>query len=351
MFKTFVITSILTVSIIAFLCMHKITQSDPFTKMRAEIQNYFKQNNLRISGLDAQLTEKILTKEHLVELLEQAIDDDQKLEIMAKDSQIHPLGFQKIMIMNDWGNNDWELRLHIWWPREELKPYYAFYEVAEARHIHLFSFASRILTGEMEDFRYQVERLKLDELELYLRFENYLANLSREERLRLYTALDIRELAKYPYSSLSLALGRGVDSANKDLSNLPFRDDELQKINSFYTKLFQIYFDEEGMDDALKHRFFKLVPDAPIRYKSGEVYYFPVDVAHRLYVNPASLTSSFFLAGKFQSGVSSGAYTRTAFEEMDGNLPENNRIPFSKEQLRETLLKYLNILKLVDTCQ
>jgi hypothetical protein len=70
-------------------------------------------------------------------LLESALRDDARAAFHAGLSYTHPLGFEKIILID--AEREFALRLHVWWPTGEPE--------VEHVHNHRFGFASVILAG------------------------------------------------------------------------------------------------------------------------------------------------------------------------------------------------------------
>jgi hypothetical protein len=73
----------------------------------------------------------------LARLLRSLRDDRNAVAQCANQSYRHPLGFQKIMLLN--GEPQFDLRLHVWWPDSD--------PGVDHVHNHRFAFASTVVAG------------------------------------------------------------------------------------------------------------------------------------------------------------------------------------------------------------
>jgi hypothetical protein len=83
--------------------------------------------------------------EVLQEVVYAVCANDRLIEICAQNSESHPLGFDKFVLLT---SPLYELRLHIWWP-----------DATRGRgdiHNHRFSFASAVVTGMIEVSSYRL---------------------------------------------------------------------------------------------------------------------------------------------------------------------------------------------------
>lgn len=76
-------------------------------------------------------------RQSLAALLEAACTDDTRVVFHARLSHTHPLGFDKLVLIDE--EPAFSLRLHVWWPH--VKP------TVEHVHNHRFGFASVIILG------------------------------------------------------------------------------------------------------------------------------------------------------------------------------------------------------------
>ena len=79
------------------------------------------------------------------ETIRRILADPEHLAESAKQSHQHPLGFDSIVLENTLPL--YRARLHVWWPQTAL--------VIEDVHNHAWSFASRVLTGELRFTSYR----------------------------------------------------------------------------------------------------------------------------------------------------------------------------------------------------
>lgn len=89
-------------------------------------------------------------KRFLAKILQNCIQDPDKLETISKDSYLHPNGFDKFTIANFDG---WKMRMHIWWPVEENGDDYRNFENI---HSHRWIFGTSMISGEYESEIYKI---------------------------------------------------------------------------------------------------------------------------------------------------------------------------------------------------
>jgi hypothetical protein len=82
--------------------------------------------------------------ENLIRFLRDLLADDSRVQDLAKQSEAHRLGFDKIILEMC---SIYQLHLHIWWPREQ-----AF---KDGIHNHKFNFTSKILKGSLAEEIYE----------------------------------------------------------------------------------------------------------------------------------------------------------------------------------------------------
>lgn len=84
------------------------------------------------------------------ELLKHVLSDKKSLDRIARNLYIHQNGFQKYILYTS-TSGKWRIRLHVW--KEKQK-------TPQDIHNHTFNFSSIVLTGELKNLIYSVDKLK-----------------------------------------------------------------------------------------------------------------------------------------------------------------------------------------------
>lgn len=324
----------------SFATNHNLLKTQKF------LSAFTKKNNDQLTEKNFNEIANFLTKENLVIILNEVVQSPSLLQYIAQNSYKHVLGFTKIVLMEDLGGQNWELRLHLWPPKLKSDSI-----TAEAKHVHLFDFVSRIISGKLEDHRYNVDLLSKEEQLILHKFSKAMQLLSTNIQEKVIHQLDYFELYQSNFSSslkrsslknLSLE-HQNQNTVKKYLKNtLNMSIEEIIKVSQLMKK-YSNFLDEKGIEH------YRLVSENKLQnirvdtHTTGSIYFSPVQEAHRLFVDNQNYTSTFVFVGPFHKNLDSGGFKRYYNGEQKKLAQQRNFL--SPTELYTLLNEYLNFLR------
>jgi hypothetical protein len=309
-----------------------LPQIGALAESEQEIKTILESQNCQLTLENYQRFEKILCPERLVRIVEDVLGRPSSLERIAKRSYQHPLGFSKLVLAENWNDGQgWDLRIHIWYPQSRLVDS----DLTESLHSHRWNFASRIISGKLANHCYHYRQMEGGDESWYKVALGQLQLLSPESRHEL-----IRLLRRYDLSLIGGEdVSREIDwQSLEELTGL--RPQELMRISQIYSK-YQNMLDRtsfvENYDFAgyFESHFLRTT-----LYRSGELYFHPLEEAHRLSTDPGILNSTFVLVGP--SLQEPGMYRRDYEFFEKGTVGRDLYKPEALARALEEYLRFLN---------
>ncbi len=109
-----------------------------------------------------EILEPLSTKDRVLQILSSLLQDNKRLEEIAKRSYLHFNGFDKIVLLES-EEFGYRLRLHLWRPEH-------FIEHFEHVHNHPWDFSSRILAGSLKFQIYSADSSSIEGLDTYYKY-------------------------------------------------------------------------------------------------------------------------------------------------------------------------------------
>lgn len=137
---------------------------------------------------------KHMTPAALTAVLESLLENDQLLDEITSNSYHHVTGFTKIVLDSGPKENEYKVRLHLWWPDADKDTTKL---VVEDKHVHKWNFSSRMYSGSFEDQLYVLDDVRPAEKLVYNQFIEKLNALPNAEQKKVLDSINIIEISMY----------------------------------------------------------------------------------------------------------------------------------------------------------
>lgn len=299
----------------------------------------------------------VFNKDVLIHLLREVVTDPQKLADIARRSYRHSLGFSKIILLEDWkqhffetgvppGKHAYDIRLHIWWPNFTSRGPV----LAEGRHEHRWNFASRLITGSFENHRYDPRPLSRATQTAFQKYQNALSALPPEKQRSIIDRIEKLELSmESPTSEMATrsggqrVLARQADERSLRIE-LGLTKFELGLVRHVFLKYGNQLRPHSGQEAYVQDETSYLKLRDVEKYSTGQLYFHPIELPHRLFVNPDTMTSTFIIVGPPSKTQTPGQFRRSPLETNREEAVEN-RTFFTAETLKSELERYLRAIE------
>lgn len=328
------------------------------SKIKARLDKFFDRYPT-IRADNYQELNDLFTKEVLIHLLQEIVEDPESLARIARRSYAHSLGFNKIILIEDWkqhffeenvppGKHGYDIRLHIWWPKRAQEKSIA---TAESKHEHKWDFTSRIITGGFENHRYLIRNLINEELAIFLKFEAAMRVFPKEKVKEICDRIDMLEVADLNLVSRMSELSGGADFLRKK-ANEP----DLRRILGLSKKEFKV---ARNILVKYTNQIRQLTGEEAYRsvgpflfelqnvetYRAGDLYFHPIEHAHRLFVQPIDFTSTFIIVGPPYKNHDPGQFVHSGAGRDDSEV--QSRQFYTPDSLKAELKSYLKALEAI----
>ena len=305
------------------------------------IINNYKEREILNSDMDS--FKQNFNSQNNLSLFKDIINNDDLLLRISEKSYTHALGFDKIVLFDmskdTEFNNKVQLRLHLWNPKSLGVP------MTESMHEHSFNFISTILKGKLENQIFEMRDLnnkENTELNLFLKT---LENLNNEDKQFLNEQVELLEIIKLRELNSNQFTEELYDLLNLDRIN--------QLLNNHFNPFDLTYYQGHyvsnrvrGEKKSYKHIFnkhvFLKIKDI-LKLKEGEYYFHPYIYPHRLHYDNSEFNSTLLITTPIPSNPQGGSLQRPTY--VEGSEQSYNKIPISKEELKNKLVNLINVLE------
>lgn len=314
-----------------------------YNSLLTYIDNKYHKNSITEDDIDDFKT--YINKHSVKEIITEIIGDDNLLQIISERSYGHTLGFDKIVLIDlnkDSAKTDRkvQLRLHIWNNEYESLP------IVESMHEHSFDFISTVLTGELENQRFNINNLSDREALVFNHLTLILPSLSSKNISLLNDQLEIIE---------AMRLSK-IGSSQLDALNLEkyYNPKLIQSITGLSADELLILVSIEGhfvsnrktgQKEAYKHildSYVSITPEKVLKIKEGEYYFHPYQLPHRLFYDNTVLNSTILITTPVEDNPQGGSLQRPTY--VTGSEKSYSKINLSKDELKRKLKYYISII-------
>lgn len=322
--------------------MHQKSRS--YDEVKAILTEYFGDRSIHAG--DVSMVGSIFDKESVIHIIKDVLNNPELLQKVANRSYTHALGFDKIVLMDLRKdspniNQKTQLRLHIWNPENT-----GALPIVEALHEHSFDFVSTVLTGHLENQQFLLSPLSKREEDLLDKLRVVISNISPSdlkwlnEQMEIIEALKLSGVGSHQYHDLKMYESLDIDRIY-DLTGLVYNEILLIcSIEGHYVSN-RISGERQAYKHVLKD-YVALVPFCAMRLASGDSYFHPYQLPHRLYYDNKVLNSTILVTTEVPSNPEGGSLQRPTYVQKDEQ--SYDKIVLNSDTLTNILKNYLSYL-------
>lgn len=314
-----------------------------YTNLHALINQKFKKH--KVAAKDIELLRPQFTKQNVITLLNDIINQPELIKKIANRSYLHTLGFYKLVLIDSSKDaqdftHKTQVRLHLWKPDNDSVP------VVESLHEHSFDFVSTVLTGKLENQSFIREDISEDEKKVLDHLLNIIEVSNNEEKAFLESQIEIlltRELAILGSEQFKKQeLEDYLDIAKvKEITK--FNDSELKilvNLQGFF-KSNRIAGERKDYKHILE-KHISLKPYKVESIKQGDFYFHPYQLPHRLFYDNKEYNSTILVTSHIPENPEGGSFQRPTHNEEGEQ--DYSKKPISEKELVFLLEEYVDYL-------
>lgn len=293
--------------------------------------------NKKIENHDINLLKNHFTKNNIITLLNDILNQPDLIHKIANRSYLHTLGFYKLVLLDS--NKDLssfkyktQVRLHLWKPENDSVP------VVESLHEHSFNFVSTVLTGKLENQSFSKTELSFEEKKVLDHLLNILPLLTDseksflEEQIEILLTLKLKELHSQQFEK---QFSKNILDIEQFKKITKFTDEEIDiliNIQGFY-KSNRIPGDKKDYKHILE-KYISLKPYKVEKLHKGDFYFHPYTLPHRLFYDNQEYNSTILVTSHIPENPDGGSFQRATYHETEEK-------DYSKKAISEKELIYL----------
>jgi len=316
-----------------------------YSELLNNVASRYKDNSIKEE--DIPFIKNVLNKESIISLLEDILQQPELLKKIGERSYTHALGFDKIVLVDlskdlEQKYQKTQVRLHIWNPlKTNALP------IVESLHEHSFDFISTILSGHLENQQFKLSAMTPEKQVLLDKLLKVVPTLSAEELHFVNHQVEILEaIGLLSFGSKQLVkmkmhedydlykLRRLLKMSSEEVFSLP-------SIEGHYVSN-RIAGEKKAYKHVLKE-YVLLKSHNVLSLNKGDYYFHPHQLAHRLYYDNSILNSTVLVTTPVAENPEGGSLQRPTY--VQSNEKAYDKISFSEDGFKETLITYLDYLK------
>lgn len=277
--------------------IHRKDSINSLSELEKEVDLFF---NTKTQRKGEDFHNKLMSRidsQSLTNILKSLLNDKERLETVAKNSYIHVMGFVKIVLVNGPKERNYKVRLHLWWPDGDIDEQKL---ILEDKHLHKWSFASKMFSGSFEDQLYIVNDVRRDEALKYMDFIEDVEKLNLEDQKKVFDSINVIEAAmleetKFQDKKFRCSIDKDKVYTKKeimakfDLNESDFLD--IIRVHENYITLPNLTGSYGLSRIGLKHLSFPVVYEI----NEGYSYFHHHSIGHRLVSDPDDIVSTFII--------------------------------------------------------
>lgn len=292
---------------------------------------------------------RVFSSENMIGLFNDILSTPDWLEEIAKRSYIHSQGFLKIILLDGREGSGYKLRLHIW-DMDVISKFGA--PFAEDKHEHRWDFVSTLLRGKIENHRYTISKANSEEEKLYQEFEKKALSLPLKERKYVANLLDLVEVKDLDQNSSGIrqylyhAYGMTGEDARDELKKgFDLTNEEVDSLVTLLVKQSNTREPKTGQEVYKRESLLSFRLKDIEMYKSGDSYFHPIELGHRLFLDPKDPPATLICTSPVREGSTAGECVRIG-SVNEGEEDKRERTYLTVEQLSEYLNEMIKTLSL-----
>lgn len=271
----------------------------------------------------------------VIAIIDEVLDDDALLALVADRSYTHSLGFRKITLLDC----VYTVRLHIWDPELSTSAV----PLVESKHEHSFDFVSRILYGGggMETQCYKAEGVNEAHMGYLAALLTRLAKLTVDERKEASSLIAALETTSLTALGSLQAAQEGVSANTARLKELLCLSDEELAVLVNIQGRYQYDTVKSVFGGEYFHRlvdYATLTPQMVVKLEAGDLYFHGHEYAHRLYMPASQPNATLVVTSQVSKEAIGASFQHPTY--YSGEQVGYARRMYTAEEMRETLTAF-----------
>lgn len=314
-----------------------------YTNLHALINQKFKKD--KVAAGDIELLRPQFTKQNVITLLNDIINQPELIKKIANRSYLHTLGFYKLVLLDSSKDaqdftHKTQVRLHLWKPDNDSVP------VVESLHEHSFDFVSTVLTGKLENQSFIREDMSEDEKQVLDHLLNIIEVLNNEEKAFLESQIEIlltqnlEILGSEQFKKQKLEEHINI-AKFKEITK--FNDSEVKNLVNLqgFFKSNRIAGEKKDYKHILE-KYISLKPHKVETINKGDFYFHPYQLPHRLFYDNKEYNSTILVTSHIPENPEGGSFQRPTHNEEGEQ--DYSKKPISEKELIFLLEEYIDQL-------